>query len=139
MSLGGNGAPAGPGSTAPFEPGEARWQLVPRQKIFGSDELSALSPGIAELVSPAFIELRGADATALGVGEGDGVEVGNTGVRLEVRINDSIAPGCAGFATGHPGSQELEALATVPLKRAENWQRRQPQVIASDNARGAAG
>ena len=139
LSPGGNGAPAGPGSTAPFEPGEARWQLVPRQKIFGSDELSALSPGIAELVSPAFIELRGADATALGVGEGDGVEVGNTGVRLEVRINDSIAPGCAGFATGHPGSQELEALATVPLKRAENWQRRQPQVIASDNARGAAG
>ncbi|MEH6636913.1 MAG: NADH-quinone oxidoreductase subunit NuoG, partial [Halioglobus sp.] len=37
---------------ARFAPKAGRWQLVPRYRIFGSDELSALSPGIAELVEP---------------------------------------------------------------------------------------
>ena len=122
---------------ARFAPRQDVWQLVPRQKIFGSDELSAQSPGIAEMVAPAFIELRCEDATALGISEGDGVELGDSGVRLEARINDTIARGCAGFAAGHRGSEELAALQVVSLKRAENWQRRRAQVIASDNAREA--
>jgi NADH-quinone oxidoreductase subunit G len=136
LTGGGNGA--GAVSSEAFRPQPGRWQLVPRQKIFGSDELSALSPGIHQLVSPAFIELHSSDAAGLGVGEGDGVAVGETGVSLEVRISDSLAPGCAGFSAGHDGVQALQALDTVTLARAENWQRRQAQVIASDGDGGGS-
>jgi NADH-quinone oxidoreductase subunit G len=137
LQPGGNNAPPGEQPDKTFEPVSGSWQLVPRQKIFGSEELSALSPGIEELVNPGFLELRSEDAAALGVADGDGIEVGDTGVRLEARVNDSIAPGCAGFSAGHAGSEELAALQVVSLKRAENWQRRQAQLIASDNARVA--
>jgi NADH-quinone oxidoreductase subunit G len=101
------------GSTGPepFRAEDGQWQLVPRQKIFGSEELSALSPGIDELVTPAFVELGSADAESLGVG-------------------------CAGFAAGHAGAENLQPLARVTLRRAEGWQRREPQIIGSDGGGG---
>ena len=130
---------AGPVAAAePFQAASGSWQLVPRQRIFGSDELSALSPGIAELVQPGFIELRAADAAALGVSEGDGVEVGDQLARLEVRINDTMAAGCAGFSSGHSGCGNLEALARAGLRRAQDWRRRTPQLIGSDAGSGGA-
>ncbi len=113
----------------PRRPGE--WLLVPRQRIFGTDELSALSPAIAELTDPGYIELRAADAAALGVTDGDGVHVGDGLATLEVRVNDSIAAGCAGFGAGLAGTDNLSPLATVTLSRAEGWRPR-PQLIARD-------
>jgi NADH-quinone oxidoreductase subunit G len=126
-------------STREAAPAEAgQWLLVPRQRIFGSDELSALSPALAELTDSGFIELRGSDATALGVKAGDGVEVslvaGETAATLEVRINDTLAAGCAGYSAGLAGTLDLVALASAGLRRAANWQRR-PELIGSD--RGA--
>ena len=115
-----------------------RWQLVPRQRIFGSDELSALSPGIAELVEPGYIEISDADAAKLGVAQGDGLEVGDNLATLEVRINDAVAAGCAGFSLGLAGTDDLVALSVVDLQRAENWQRR-PELIGSDRDAGAGG
>ena len=117
---------------APFTAEPGRWQLVPRQRIFGSDELSALSPGVAELVEPGFIELRAADALALGVTEGDGIAVDTTRATLEVRINDTMAAGCAGYSAGLAGVQNLAPLMRVSLCRAEDWQRRSPEIIGSD-------
>ncbi len=122
--------PATTAESTGMQPGQ--WQLVPRQRIFGSDELSALSPGIAALVPPACIELRGDDAAALGVAAGDGVVVANGLATLEVRIDDSLAAGCAAFSQGLPGSHDLEPLSRVELRRAENWQRRTPELIGSD-------
>jgi NADH-quinone oxidoreductase subunit G len=118
-----------PESREPQRPGE--WLLVPRQRIFGSDELSAQSPAIAELAGPGYIELRAADAAALGVTDGDGVHVGDGLATLEVRVNDSIAVGCAGFSVGLAGTDNLSPLAAVILSRAEGWRRR-PQLIARD-------
>jgi NADH-quinone oxidoreductase subunit G len=111
------------------------WQLVPRPRIFGSDELSALSPALAELVVPGFIELCGADAAALGVTPGDGVEVGDGLATLAVRVNDSMAAGCAGYSTGFTGTGNLVPLQWASLRRAANWQR-PPQVIGSDRETG---
>jgi NADH-quinone oxidoreductase subunit G len=116
----------------PFQPQSGRWLLVPRQRIFGSDELSALSPGVAELVEPAFIEICDADANAVGVRAGDGVEVGASLATLEVRINDSLAPGCAGFSSGLAGTENLPSIQFASLKKAGQWQRRTPEVIGSD-------
>ena len=123
----------------PFKAEPGRWQLVPRQRIFGSDELSALSPGLAELVQPGFIEICAADAQQLGVTEGDGVVVDNTLATLEVHINDSMAAGCAGYSVGLAGVQNLTPLAAVSLSRAEGWQRRSPELIGSDRDAGTGG
>jgi NADH-quinone oxidoreductase subunit G len=129
---------AGPGMDLIAEqPGEnpdrsGQWLLVPRHRIFGSDELTALSPGLSELAEPGFIELRPVDAATLGVDEGDGVVVGDSLATLEVRINPTLAEGCAGYGLGLAGTENLQPLQVVELGRAENWQRRRPQVIGSD-------
>ena len=115
-----------------FKPTAGQWQLVPRQRIFGSDELSALSPGIAELVEPGYIEIAASDAHLLGVREGDGVTVGEALATLEVRINDTVATGCAGYSAGLAGTHNLVALTRVGLHRAQGWQRRTPELIGSD-------
>jgi len=128
----------GPGLTSvedrplPFQAQPGRWLLVPRQRIFGSDELSALSPGVAELVEAAFIEVCAADARMLGVSTGDGIVVNNASATLEVRINDAVVPGCAGFSIGLAGAENLLPLQQVSLHKAQEWQRRSPQLIGSD-------
>ena len=118
----------------PFEAQSGHWLLVPRQRIFGSDELSALSPGIAELVETAFIEVCAVDAEVLGVSHGDGVAVDDTRATLEVRINDAVVPGCAGYSVGLAGTENLQPLQQVSLHKAPQWQRRSPQLIGSDRS-----
>jgi NADH-quinone oxidoreductase subunit G len=115
----------------PFQPTPGQWLLVPRYRIFGSDELSALSPAIAELCERGFLELSAADARAMGLAAGDGVEVGAGLATLELRINDRIAAGCAGYSAGLPAALGLVPGALVQLARAQHWQRR-PEVISSD-------
>jgi NADH-quinone oxidoreductase subunit G len=118
---------------AAFQPAPGQWQLVPRYRIFGSEELSATSPGIAELVQPAYIEISSTDARELGVTEGDGLSVSGGLATLEVKINDKLATGCAGYSAGHSGTENLAAADNVSLHRAQDWQRRQSQqLIASD-------
>ncbi|MEH6582699.1 MAG: NADH-quinone oxidoreductase subunit NuoG [Halioglobus sp.] len=117
---------------AASQPIQGEWLLVARQRIYGSDELSALSPAIAELVEPAAIEISSADADALGVIDGDGLAVDTDLATLEVRINDSLAPGCASFSAGLPGTFNLRAGSRVSLNKAADWQRRQPQLIGTD-------
>jgi NADH-quinone oxidoreductase subunit G len=148
----GTGANSGPVTVpTPFRAEPGQWQLVPRQRIFGSDELSALSPGLAELVQPGFIEIGAADAQLLGVADGDGLvvtmavttavttAVDNTLATLEVRINDTMAAGCAGYSVGLAGVQDLTPLSPVSLSRAEGWQRRSPELIGSDRGAGTGG
>ena len=129
-------------STKPFIPISGQWLLVPRHKIFGSDELSSLSPAIAELVEPAFIEISHTDAEALNVSNGDGLIIddpspnpdhSNERATLAVHVNDSMAAGCAGFSVGLTGSFNLIAGDSVMLRKAPDWQRLQPSsLIASD-------
>lgn len=128
------GTTDGPASTTPpqpFSPKDDQWLLVPRHRIFGSDELSALSPAIAERVETAFIEISNEDAARLQINSGDGVRVGNDQARLEVRINNSIAKGCASYSAGLAGTFNLSPGDRVILQKDPDWQR-QPQVIASD-------
>lgn len=149
-------AVSSPAATTPpaFVPVDGQWLLAPRHKIFGSDELSVYSPAIAELVEPAWIEISGTDASLLAVQEGDGLQLlaGDQGdnpgmllATLEVRLNNSIARGCAGFSANFDGTFNLAAGDRVSLQKASNWQRRQPpgtgdDVIASDvTASGGGG
>jgi NADH-quinone oxidoreductase subunit G len=117
---------------AAFTPQLDQWLLSPRPRIFGSDELSALSSGLASLIEPAAIEISTSDADRLGVVDGDGLVVGEQLATLEVRLNDSIAAGCAGYSVGIAGSFNLIDNASVTLTKAMDWKRRQPQLIGSD-------
>ena len=132
LGAGGSGDNGAPQVPAAFAPAQGQWQLVARHRIFGSEELSALSPGIEDLVEPGYIEIGSADAQTLGVSDGDGLSVGGGLATLEVRINDSIAAGCAGFAAGHTGTANLAAGDNVGLHKAQDWERRKPQLIGSD-------
>jgi NADH-quinone oxidoreductase subunit G len=132
------GAASAPGLVMAEEsasPAPGQWQLVPRQRIFGSDELSALSPQIAELAGAGYIELHPDDAQSLQLSAGDGVDVGTGLATLAVRINPSLSQGCAGYSVGLPGTHNLQALALVELRPAQNWQRT-PELIGSDRSGG---
>jgi NADH-quinone oxidoreductase subunit G len=120
-----------PGSTATPGAGSGAWLLVPRQRIFGSDELSARSTGVEQLVEPGFVELRAADAAQLQVTEGDGVVIGDDLAKLAVKINDELAPGCIGFSEGLEGTFNLRANSRTDLCKATDWQR-SPELIARE-------
>lgn len=117
---------------APFSSRQEQWQLVARHNIFGSDELSALSPGVAELVAPASIEISSADAVALDVIDGDGISIASGKATLEVTINDSVAQGCAAYSAGLDGTFNLAVGDWVTLSKADGWKRHTPQLIGSD-------
>ncbi|MFT4873693.1 NADH-quinone oxidoreductase subunit NuoG [Congregibacter sp.] len=111
-----------------------QWRLVPRPQIFGSDELSALSPGVSELVKPGFVEIDPAAATLLRVTAGDGLVVGDSLATLEVKVNPLMPAGCVGYSAGVAGCEGLIPMAAVTLTRAADWVRPSSaaQVIGSD-------
>ena len=112
------------------------WQLVPVHRVHGSDELSVNTDEIAQLAGIAFVALGAAVAEKLGVTEGDGVvvTVADTAVRLEVCILRRVAKNCIGYSLGYRETLALQAGSLATLAVAENWQRRQPQMIATDKA-----
>ncbi|MBN7795647.1 NADH-quinone oxidoreductase subunit NuoG [Parahaliea mediterranea] len=106
--------------------------LVPRYRIFGSEALSAISPGIRELVRPACIELCAADAERLGLADGDGVQVGDNAAALPLRIDDAMAPGCAGYTAGYRETAGLAPNTRQRLRRVAHFSPPGPTVIGSD-------
>ncbi len=114
-----------PASTGPTGDG---FRLLPLYEIFGSDELSALTPAIIERVPAPYVVLNPTDAQHIGVGAGDGVRAPGFSPSFEVRIDVAMVPGCAGYARGLPGSWS-EAPAFTPLERDPTFKRR-PTVIA---------
>jgi NADH-quinone oxidoreductase subunit G len=121
-----------------------QWLMVPRYRIFGSEELSAQAPAIAELVESGYVEINNACAQSLGVIEGDGVELQRTQTQLQgdmlnaplatlqVRINDSLAEGCVGYSAGLSGAENIIMGEQLALHKAQGWQRISPQIIGTD-------
>jgi NADH-quinone oxidoreductase subunit G len=60
---------------AGFEPRAGEWLLLPLHHIFGSEELSTLAPGIAELSVQPYLALNPEDASDLGLAAGDEVQL----------------------------------------------------------------
>ncbi|MBZ0157537.1 MAG: NADH-quinone oxidoreductase subunit NuoG [Alphaproteobacteria bacterium] len=88
-----------------FLPRKDEWLLLPLYHVFGSEEMSVLAPGIAELVPSPYIGLPPEDAAALGIQEGGEAEVGCGGAlyRAPVRYLPSLPKGTAGVPAGLPG------------------------------------
>ena len=78
--------------------------------VFGSEELSVLSPGVAELSPEPYLGLSPEDAAALGAKDGDLVELriaGGPAHRLRARVRPALV---AGVATLPAGLGELAAM-----------------------------
>lgn len=123
----------------PAQLSDGEFRLVALHRIFGSDELSARSPAVAELSGRASLDMPATIATALGVDSGDGVTVtlDDVSCDLEVRLNDSLATNCVGYSYGVEGTGGLVAGAAVRIARANQW-RRTPELIGSDRGEVSA-
>jgi len=89
---------------ASFEPRGGEWLVVPLYHIFGSEELSILTPGVAELAPRPYLALNPEDAAQLGAADGQeaGVTVGSRTHRLPVRLVPSLPRGTLGLPVGLP-------------------------------------
>ncbi|HME44087.1 MAG TPA: NADH-quinone oxidoreductase subunit NuoG [Syntrophorhabdales bacterium] len=89
----------------PFQRRSDGWLVVPAQHIFGSEELSALSPAIAERTPAAYVGLNPQDASSLGVTEGERVELLVATVRYELpsALRADVPAGVAFLPVGLPG------------------------------------
>jgi NADH-quinone oxidoreductase subunit G len=81
-----------------FEPRPGEWLLLPLHHIFGSEELSILAPGIAELSAQPYLALNPEDASNLGLTAGDEVQL-RLRAQTDVRADGSAADGSANAAT----------------------------------------
>ncbi len=72
--------------------GDGKVLVIPRQHIFGSEELSRFSPGIIQLSLKPYIAMSTETAERLGVGDGQPVEFDAGGETrwLPVRIDESV-------------------------------------------------
>ncbi len=86
----------------PFVPEPGRLLVIPVHHIFGSEELSALAPAVAERAPELYVALNPDDAAALGIGAGEAVEVALAGgVRsVTARVLPALARGIAGVPAG---------------------------------------
>jgi NADH-quinone oxidoreductase subunit G len=80
------------------------WLCVALPHIFGSEELSVLTPGVAERIPPAYVALNPDDLARAGFTEGHAVlvSVGGESHRLVVRPMSSLPQGIAGLPIGLP-------------------------------------
>ena len=98
---------------AAFARRDGEWLVVPLHHVFGSEELSVLAPGIAELVPEPYVALHPGDAEALGAAEDGRVELHLAGgaIALPVRPLPELPPGVVGVPAGLPD------LSPVPAGR----------------------
>ena len=109
---GGNSARQPPGTIQTLFRREAdQWLVVPRQHIFGSEELSVKAPAIAELCKPPCLSLNTDDAGSLGVQAGATIEIMlESGLlRLPVILAPELPSGVAAMSAG------LSETAGFPL------------------------
>lgn len=81
-----------------FAPRPDEWLHVPLFHIFGSDELSIHSTGIAELAPKPYLALNPEDAERLGLHAGDEIEMLSRVVAI--RIDPGLPMGVAGLPAG---------------------------------------
>jgi NADH-quinone oxidoreductase subunit G len=88
-----------------FEPRPDRWLVVPLHRIFGSEELSILSPGMAKLAPHPYLALNPQDAARIGANADDEAELsaGEVSLHLPIMLEADLPAGVAGLPVGLPG------------------------------------
>lgn len=88
-----------------FVPRADRFLAIPIHHIFGSEELSLISPGVSELAPRPYVAVHPEDAVRLGIQaeETINVSLANTApLQLEVRFEPSMPRGVIGLPVGLP-------------------------------------
>jgi NADH-quinone oxidoreductase subunit G len=113
---------------AAFRRRDDEWLVTPLYHIFGSEELSALSPGVAERAPQPYLALNPDDAEALRLNEGEEVELILDGAvyRLPVRFHPALPRGVAGLPAG---------LRELPWAALPGWGR----ISTAEDAEGRRG
>lgn len=85
-----------------FEPSDGRWLFLPIHHCFGSEELSAQSPPVAERVPAPYVGLGALDADRLGLANGQTAElrIGSKVWRLPLQVRTEMAAGVVGLPLG---------------------------------------
>ncbi|MEJ2553623.1 MAG: NADH-quinone oxidoreductase subunit NuoG [Gammaproteobacteria bacterium] len=84
----------------PPGPRNGRWRVVPRHHLFGSDEQSLYTPAIAARAPAPYLAIAPDDAAALGVADGDPVDLIMDGVLQ--RLPAALLPGLAAGVVAVP-------------------------------------
>jgi NADH-quinone oxidoreductase subunit G len=111
---------------AGFEPRADEWLLLPLHHIFGSEELSILAPGIAELSTEPYLALNPDDAVDLRLAAGDDAQLLFGPELMEispgfpeeipraywlpVRLKPELQRGTAGLPVGLPSPGSLAGI-----------------------------
>ncbi len=103
---------------APFQPDLDRYLVVPLYHIFGSEELSILTPGLAELAPTSYLGLNPADAARLGLRaeQEAALTFAENLPRLPVKLMPTLPQGVAGIPVGSPGLVGLVLPAWSEVK-----------------------
>ena len=96
-----------------------QWWLAAVYHIFGSEELSILSPAVAQRVPAPYLALNPADSALLGAADGDPVTIilDDRSFDLPARLMPGLAPKVAGLPAGLPGIPALKLPALVTLEK----------------------
>ena len=96
-----------------FVPQDGHWLIVPTHHIYGSDEMSMLSPAVAERAPAPHVALSPEDGRALGLTEGDMAELHLDGhsLTLPVAVRAALPKGVAGLPVGLPAMEPVELPA----------------------------
>jgi NADH-quinone oxidoreductase subunit G len=100
----------------PFAAVAGKWLIVPVYSLFGSEELSQLSPGVAERTPAPSLALHPDDAGTLGVAGGHVVlTIGDRTWSLALRVSPAVPRGVAGLSMVLPAVRgvALPAWGTI--------------------------
>ena len=103
-----------------FAPRDGSWLLLPLFHIFGSEELSLHSEGVAERSPAPYLALNPQDAARLAAREGADVVVDLNGTprRLPVKLISELPIGTAGLPQGLPELVGLDLPAWQRIRKA---------------------
>lgn len=111
------------------EPASGQLLLLPNYHIFGSEELSAQSAAIKQLIPPLTVEVNIVDAERFDVNDGGfaHINIDDQQVEVVVRINNSVKIGCALVPVGLPSIPfltfgSMSILSSVPLASSHRGQ-----------------
>jgi NADH-quinone oxidoreductase subunit G len=81
------------------------WLIVPVFQIFGSEELSSLSPSVKQRIKEPFVLMNQEDAGSIPANDGDCIQFETSGISLKVKvkIENSVVHGMAGLSVNLPG------------------------------------
>ncbi len=102
---------------AAFVPRPGVWLLLPAYHVFGSEELSLRSPGIAERAPAPYLAINTADAARLHLVDGETaiIREGTQQVEGIVRLRPDLPTGVVALPVGLPATRGIDLPAWVTL------------------------